>query len=186
VAEDDRDPLRQLQQLQQEQARLTQLSGNPQAYLLQQLSRGLPKLDPEQIRLFRRFGLGIPQSYFTALRAIEERLSSFFPPRLFVVRVTPAAGRPKRRRGRRKGHAVAEATKVAAAALVLYFQRGGELPDSGRELARRAAELASELGLDGSDRLDPDGGAMKDLATALLEQLKKARAAGITRSEAAN
>jgi hypothetical protein len=87
--------------------------------------------------------------------------------------VSPSPPR-RQKRGRKPGTHVAETTKTAASAIELYLNDTTHaLPQSGSDLARRAADFASELGLPYSDRLEPGAGSMKDLATTMLANHRK-------------
>jgi hypothetical protein len=102
-------------------------------------------------------------------RAFAKQLETLRP-------ATPTSPPPRRaRRGRKPGH-IAPATKAANAALVAYFASGRRLPAKVRELAREAAALATELGLEGADLLDPDAGAMRDLSESALAAAERALA----------
>jgi hypothetical protein len=109
-----------------------------------------------------------------ARRAMLGQFQALRPPQRSSPRPSPPLRR--NRRGRKPGH-IALATKAAAAALHVYLSRANDLDlqASVHEVARQAANLASELGLEDADLLDPDAGAMRDLAQSMLAAEQTAR-----------
>jgi len=82
---------------------------------------------------------------------------------------------PVSRSGKSKGTAPATLLAVAAIAAVIYDD--SSFPRRAAPLAKRAANKAQELSLEGADVLNPNGSSMRDIASAFLRGIEKVDAA---------